>query len=543
MRSRTVAALALLTGVVLAGCGGGGSVRRRAQARDAGPIRMAMGGVETLDPARADTAQDTELDWVVYTGLVTYRHARGQAGTELIPGVATALPRVSEGGRLYTVTLRKGLRFSDGRALRASDVVATFERVIRTRDSPVRPLLLPVLSGAAAFASGDARSISGVSGDDATGRVTIRLTRPDPGFDALLAEPALGIVPAATPLHDRAGHPPAGVGPYRLEAVHPGRSFVLAHNPSWKPLPGIPAGEVDVDVALSTDAAANAMAVLNDVLDVEDPAEAVPSRALSEIRRQGVGRETLVAAGRPLAYLFLGSGSTPFDTRLARDAVIDGIGAQTVSHAAARTVSAACQVVPLVSGQPVPDGCASALPVQGGLTAARSLVARSGTSGALVTVWSPRSGPDRNWLREEAAALQAIGYVPRVVTIPDATYRSDIQALVPRPADPHSGGSASGHSSSVRPSVAHDAAKRGGVPTISATAVVDGRLGSAVRVPVAAVFAVAIGPDVPLRDARAAHQLAVAVPAVPELVSWRMDKSATVIDPVEGLDFTSLRLR
>ncbi len=84
-----------------------------------------------------------------------------RTGTELIPGVATALPKVTDAGTLYTVTLRQGLRFSDGRAVHASDVVATFERAIATKDSPVRPLLLPVLEGAVPFAAGRANRSPG----------------------------------------------------------------------------------------------------------------------------------------------------------------------------------------------------------------------------------------------------------------------------------------------------------------------------------------------------------------------------------------------
>jgi peptide/nickel transport system substrate-binding protein len=541
MRSRSAVALALLGGLALAGCAGGASEHGPAAGRDSGPIRMALARVGSLDPARAATAQDVELDWAVYTGLLTYRHARGEAGTELVPGVAAALPKVTDGGRLYTLTLRRGLRFSNGRALRASDVVATFERTISTKDSPVRPLLLPVLDGAAAFASGQATSIAGVTGDDATGEVTIRLRRADPGFEALLAEPALGIVPAGTPVHDRAGHPPPGIGPYRLRDVTPGRSFTVARNPYWTPLPGIPAGQVDVDVIVSPDAAANALAVLNDVLDVADPAQGLTAKTLAEIRGQGAGRERLVADGRPAAYLFLDSHQAPFDDQLARQAVVEGLGALTPDRSGARTVAADCDVVPEVSDAPMPDGCPREAVAGGALAAARSLVRRSGTAGATVVVWSPRTGSERGWLSEQVAVLRAIGYAARLVTVPDVTYRSQITALVPQPL----AGQASGDASGVRPVLARRAVKSAGVPSLtSVPAVVQGRLLSDLHVPVADALAIAVGrPDVPLARARRDREIELGQPAVTELMSWRIDESAAVIDPVEGLDLTSLRLR
>jgi peptide/nickel transport system substrate-binding protein len=546
MRSQNAGALGALAVLLLAGCGGGGSPGPPASAQTEGTVSMAMTDVGSLDPARASSAQDTELDWALYTGLVTYRHAGGEAGTGLIPGAATTLPQVSDGGRLYTVTLRSGLRFSDGQPLRATDVVATIERAIRTNDSPVRPLLLPVLDGAAAFAAHRARSITGVAADDVSGRVTIRLRRRDPGFDAVLAEPALGIVPAGTRLHDRPGHPPPGIGPYRLRGVRPGRSLTLARNPYWAGLPGIPAGQVNIDVTISPNASANALAVLNNVLDVADPSQPLPVRTLEEIGHQGVGRTAELLDGRPVAYLFLDTRAAPFDDRLAREGVVEGLGAQTLARAGERTLSAECDVVPSVVGGWAPDGCPAPALVRGELASARSLVERSGTAGEPVTVWSPRSGPGRDWLREEAAVLRAIGYASRIVTIPDATYRSELATLVPRPVAPRDTHAGSSRSSSVSPVIARHTAESPGaaVRPVSADAVADGRIAAKkVDVSVAGAITVAVGPDVALRHARQADQVVFGEETVPELMSWRMDESGAIIDPVEGLDFTSLRLR
>lgn len=546
MRSRTATALALLGGLgglALAGCGGGSPARAPAATRGEGTIRMALSGVPTLDPARAATAQQTELDWALYTGLVTYRHARGQAGTQLIAGLASALPKISDGGRLYTLTLRHGLRFSNGRPLEASDIAATIERTIRTRNSPARPLLLDVLKGAPAFAARHAASISGITTDDASARVTIRLRRRDAAFDALLAEPELGIVPAGTPVHEPPGHPPLGIGPYRLRAVRPGRSFTLARNPDWSALPGIPAGHVDVDVILSHNTRGSALAVLNGVLDVEDPAQGLPPATLAQIRRADVGRYVQYAAvpnGHPSADVFLDTTVPPFNDRLARDAVIAALGAQVLARAGARTVSSACDVVPVVTGTPTPAGCPAALAAAGDLGGARALVARSRTAGAPVTVWAPRTGPERGWMDAEAAVLRAIGYAAQVMTVPDSTFRSQLTALVPRPApaDP------SAHRApGVRAQLASRTLRSSGPRTVAADAVLDGSLGSTMHVPATGVVTVAVGPDVVLRDALRSHRVVFGQPAVPELMSWRMNESAAVIDPVEGLDLTSLQLR
>ena len=68
--------------------------------------------------------------WLVYTPLLTYPHVEGEAGAELIPGLAEDLPEISEDGTTYTLTLRDGLKFSDGTDVKASDFEHTIKRVL-----------------------------------------------------------------------------------------------------------------------------------------------------------------------------------------------------------------------------------------------------------------------------------------------------------------------------------------------------------------------------------------------------------------------------
>ena len=86
---------------------------------------------QSLDPGLDYTSQGFETNWLVYTGLTTYAHKSFAAGTKLIPGLATALPVISDGGKTYTVTLRKGLVFSNGKPVLASDFLYTVERAIK----------------------------------------------------------------------------------------------------------------------------------------------------------------------------------------------------------------------------------------------------------------------------------------------------------------------------------------------------------------------------------------------------------------------------
>src|SRR5437764_10081097 len=63
-----------------------------------------------LDPQLAYTVDAWTAEYNTYIPLLTYAHAAGTAGTKVIPGLATALPKITNGNKTYTFTLRKGLK-------------------------------------------------------------------------------------------------------------------------------------------------------------------------------------------------------------------------------------------------------------------------------------------------------------------------------------------------------------------------------------------------------------------------------------------------
>ena len=205
------------------------------------------------DPCAVDPAFALQQTYgsvgLAYDGLVGYRRAPGAAGSTIEPMLATAVPAPSAGGRTYTFTLRPGLRFSDGRPVRASDVRFSLERSIRVGHELV-PGLLGAIRGADACERLPATCslASGVVADDRTRTVTIRLRRADPLLLHKLANPAASIVPAGT--SDRLQGPrPPGTGPYRIVSVAADGTVRLTRNPhftSWSP--ARPGGFADIVV-------------------------------------------------------------------------------------------------------------------------------------------------------------------------------------------------------------------------------------------------------------------------------------------------------
>ena len=78
------------------------------------------GGPGVIDPAAVyGITQPAER--FVYDGLVAHAISGGTASQTLVPDLALALPRPSNGGRTYAFVLRPGIRYSTGREVRAAD--------------------------------------------------------------------------------------------------------------------------------------------------------------------------------------------------------------------------------------------------------------------------------------------------------------------------------------------------------------------------------------------------------------------------------------
>ena len=440
-RKSSAVALACALAVVVAACGGsssksssGGSPATKS-GKTGGTVTILFGTApDYLDPGEGYTTQAAEPDWITYTGLYTYAHANGQAGGKVIPGVAQAYPQVSNGGKTYTLTIRKGLKYSDGKQVKASDFPYTIERSIKLNWGG-KSFFTNYIAGASDFDKGKAKSISGIKADDSTGKITINLSTPYGAFLNVLAFPSAGLVPSGTKMSNLSNNPPPGVGPYILKDVVPNRGYKAVRNPNWtnNTIPGIPAGKVDVNVKIASNTQSEAESVLTNQADVFDWADQLPPSIGAQVAAQGKDRFAKIPTISTF-YFFLNTQTKPFNNQLAREAVNMAIDRRALSRLGSGNYVPTCWFLPAgLPGHPTgpcPYGDPNAPP---DMNKAKQLLKQSGMAGQSVTVWGQNRSPRKEFIDYYTNVLNQLGFKAKSKIIADAQYFPTIGNLKSNP--------------------------------------------------------------------------------------------------------------
>jgi len=380
-----------------------------------------------LDPGQGYTTQSANADWISYTGLVTYAHANGTAGGKVIPGLATNVGKVSPNGKTYSFTMRKGLVYSDGSPVKASDFKSTIQRSIKANWGG-KSFFVGNIVGAKEFDSGKAPAISGIVADDATGKIKIKLLAPYGAFLNVLAFPAAGLVPASTPVSNQSNKPPPGVGPYEIKNVVPNQSYSVMRNPNWAKdaIPGIPAGHVDVNVKIISNTQTEGQDVLNNTADIFDWADQLPPSLAPQIQSQAAGRFAKMPTVSTY-YFFLNTKIKPFSNQAAREAVNLALDRRALSRLAGGNIAEDCYFLPTgIIGHPTapcPYGDPKSAP---NLAKAKAMVQQSGMAGTPITVWGQTRSPRKEYIDYYTNVLNQIGFKATEKIIADATYFTTI---------------------------------------------------------------------------------------------------------------------
>jgi ABC-type transport system substrate-binding protein/DNA-binding SARP family transcriptional activator len=189
--------------------------------------------LDSIDPAQPTAFAQLPMLSLTNDGLVTYRRVGGLGGNQLVPDLATALPKATNGGLTYTFHLHRGIRYSNGQPVRPQDFRRGLERVFGLR--AYGWFYQGILGGRACERRPQACDLSrGIVADDTADTVTFHLTAADGNFLYKLAFPAADAVPKGAPPDSNVGRKPLpATGPYMTRSFSPGRSWILTRNPRF----------------------------------------------------------------------------------------------------------------------------------------------------------------------------------------------------------------------------------------------------------------------------------------------------------------------
>jgi ABC-type oligopeptide transport system substrate-binding subunit len=190
--------------------------------------------VDFIDPSLAYYVHSWEIEGATGANLLRFADAEGSAGSRLVPEVATGFPRISNGGKTYTFTIRPGFKFSNGKAVTADSFKWAIERAVNNQQqSPAGPFVADIV-GAQAVLDGKARSVSGVVARGNT--LTIRLATNAPDILTRLAMPFFQAMDRQLHPIDAKGikAPVHSAGPYYVQSWTPNSRLVMVRNPYYK---------------------------------------------------------------------------------------------------------------------------------------------------------------------------------------------------------------------------------------------------------------------------------------------------------------------
>jgi peptide/nickel transport system substrate-binding protein/oligopeptide transport system substrate-binding protein len=186
----------------------------------------------SLDPALATDGYSLFVIRQLFSGLVTF-----DANMNIVPDIAASMPSVSSDGRVYTFALRKGVKFTDGQEVTASDFKYSLERATDPKLAGALPatqlpagLFLNDIVGVMDKLEGKAAEISGVKALDPT---TLEITIDEPKaffLSKLTSGPAFVVQRSNVDEGPRWTEHPRGTGPFRLEKWVHNDQMVLGAN-------------------------------------------------------------------------------------------------------------------------------------------------------------------------------------------------------------------------------------------------------------------------------------------------------------------------
>ena len=288
----------------------------------------------TLDPASCPDAASASYIVEIFSGLVTLDNE-----LNVVEDIAQSYD-LSPDGSTYTFHLREGVRFHNGREVRASDFKYSIERAAdpQTR-SPVAEAYLGDIVGVKHKLRGEADEVSGVRVvDEKTLEITI--DAPKAYFLAKLTHPTAFVVDEENVASggDWWRHP-NGTGPFKLKQWQEGQRITLERNELFY------RGQAELEEVTFRLRGNSMMMYENDEIKITQVGTANIERVLDPMNP--LNEELMIAPELSVSYIGFNTAMHPFDDEKVRQAFCHAVDKDTIIEILLKgTVSRADGILP-----------------------------------------------------------------------------------------------------------------------------------------------------------------------------------------------------
>lgn len=310
-RTARLGAVLAATVLVLAGCNANPSPATGSQTQTAtqgGDLTILTSQTQlNFDPAQSQSLAITSLG-LVLRRLTTWETSPDQP-TKPVPDLATDTGRSSEGGRVWTYTLKDNLKYDDGTPITTADVKYGLERSFAPQLSGGLGYHKALLKGASDYRGPyDGKELSSIeTPDDKT--IVFHLNAPYGDWPWIVSMGAFAPVPKSQDTDPATyGTHPAASGPYKIDSLQQGVQLKMSRNPSWDAAtdPARSGGPDTITFKMGQDETVQAQALISDsgVNQTSFGADFVPAAQLAQAQgNPQVGNRLVTSSDGALNYL------------------------------------------------------------------------------------------------------------------------------------------------------------------------------------------------------------------------------------------------
>lgn len=295
--------------------------------------------IATLDAAIGYDWANWSMIKSLYSRLMDYTPGT----SDLVLSLAESF-EVSPDGMTYTFKLRKGVKFTNGRELVASDVQYSIARAVNPKTQGPGAGFFGAIAGFEDVSGGKSETLSGIEAPDSH-TVVFKLSRPDATFLHVLAVNFASVVPkeAVEAAGADFGKKPVGSGAFMLKDWVIGQKIEFVRNPDY-----FIANTPHIDkftVEIGQDPLVALLRLQKGEVDIAG--DGIPPAKFLEVKNSAEGPSMIVdGAQLHTGYVTLNTRVKPFDNVKVRQAVNMAINKERITRLLNGRATAANQPLP-----------------------------------------------------------------------------------------------------------------------------------------------------------------------------------------------------